>query len=77
MRIFTREALQYISDNEVERSYRNIQDKINDTRRSKRKGPEAKEAKFLLEIEACYVYREIERRRSRKAAHAKYILGLS
>ena len=77
MRIFTRESLQYISDHEVEKQYRNIQDKIWEIRKSKNKNSRLKEQKNILEIEACYVYRELENRRARKTAHAKYILGVS
>ena len=77
MRIFTRESLQYISDHDVERQYRNIQEKIWEIRKSKNRSSRSKEEKAILEIEACYVYREIENRRARKTAHAKYILGVS
>mgnify|MGYP001248116765 CR=1 FL=1 len=77
MRTFTRESLQYISDYDVEKHYRSIQDKIFEIRKSKNRSSRTKEQKTMLEIEACYVYREIEHRRARKEAHAKYILGVS
>jgi len=77
MRIFTKESLQYIPDYEVEKHYRNLQDKINDIRKSKSKDRHAKHDKLMLETEVCYIHREIEDRRERKKSHAKYILGLS
>ena len=77
MRIFTRESLQYVSDYEVEKQYRALQDRISEIRRSKNRSPRSKEQKFMLETEACYVFRELEKRRARKQAHAKYILEVS
>lgn len=56
----------YLNERQLERRCSDLQAKIRNTRRSDSNRPR-------LEIEYCYLYRELEFRRKRKVAHQKFI----
>ncbi len=74
MRIYTADELGRCSDYEVQRALDEIEYKLRVHRKKRDKNPEYQHE---LEIEACYVYRELHRRDQRTAAHKKYLASLS
>ena len=74
MRIYTTDELGYCSDYEVQRTYDEIEYKLKILRK---KRDFSSNYRRELEIESCYVYRELEKRNSRVAAHKKYLSSLS
>ena len=60
------EDIVYLSESEVNRRYEALKRLIEGRGFSYRKRQQ-------LEIEACYLWRELEHRKARKAAHALYI----
>jgi len=60
------EDIVYLSESEVTRRYEALKRLIEGKGFSNRK-------RHQLEIEACYLWRELEQRKARRAAHALYI----
>lgn len=56
----------YLSEKLLQRKCNELQARIRSTRRSDSK-------RQLLEVEFCYLYRELEFRRKRKAAHQNFL----
>ena len=74
MRIYTAEELGRCSDYEVQRVFDEIEYKL---RVQRKKRNNNRDYQSELEIEACYVYRELQRRDERAKAHKNYIASLS
>ena len=62
----TQEMLNYMGDDELYRRYRNLNNLIRGGRTSENKRVE-------LEVEYCYICREIEVRRARTVAHERWL----
>ena len=72
------DALAHMSDNEVDRLYRKINNKLYGLRKSLKSKNSAGMISEIKneEIEYCYVYRETETRKSRQQAHQEYLFSL-
>jgi len=62
----SQEILNYMGDDELHRRYRNLNNLIRGGRTSEEKRQE-------LEVEYCYICREIEVRRARHVAHERWL----
>jgi hypothetical protein len=62
----TQEILNYMGDDELHRRYRNLNNLI-------RGGRTSEEKRHELEIEYCYICREIEIRRARHVSHERWL----
>ena len=58
--------IQYMDERELDRHNRSFKRKIQDLRREKKSAVD-------VEIDACYVQREIESRQQRRDAHERYL----
>ena len=56
----------YLSERQLERRCNDLQSKIRNTRRGD-------DLRMTLEVEYCYLYRELEFRKKRKIAHQNFL----
>jgi len=67
---FSSSDLVHMSDDELRRRYRSISNMIRNSKFSSNKRQE-------LEIEYCYIFRELECRQKRVVAHQEYLNSIS
>jgi len=64
MRMYSFDELSKMDEGDLSRIYASLTNRL----RSRRKG----DSREGIEVELCYIYRELEVRRSRKIAHLNY-----